>query len=167
MYSSFRTSLNVTNNECTINYSILRHVIVEAREASVDGPQTPPVGPSCRWGLRASWRGLRASLMGLRTSQQGLRAGWGGLRAGWKGLRASQQGLRASQQGLRASQRGDGRTDVRTDGQTDGISPHSTGFRPLSGPLPCYLLQLHHIKEAGQGYCGPHDAFRRFIIAFF
>ena len=27
---------------------------------------------------------------------------------------------------------GDGRTDVRTDGK----SPHSTGLRPLSGPLP-------------------------------
>ena len=26
--------------------------------------------------------------------------------------------------------------DGRTNGQTDGKSPHSTGLRPLSGPLP-------------------------------
>ena len=26
----------------------------------------------------------------------------------------------------------------RTDGRTDGKSPHSTGLRPLSGPLPCH-----------------------------
>ena len=26
--------------------------------------------------------------------------------------------------------------DGRTDGRTDGISPHSTGLCPLSGPLP-------------------------------
>ena len=36
--------------------------------------------------------------------------------------------------------RTDGRTYVRTDGRTDGRtygkSPHSTGLRPLSGPLP-------------------------------
>ena len=36
-----------------------------------------------------------------------------------------------------------GRTYVRTY----GISPHSTGLRPLLGPLPCYLLQLHHIRS--------------------
>ena len=29
-----------------------------------------------------------------------------------------------------------GRTDGRTDVRMDGISPHSTGLRPLSGPLP-------------------------------
>ena len=30
----------------------------------------------------------------------------------------------------------DGRTDGRMYGRTDGISPHSTGLRPLLGPLP-------------------------------
>ena len=30
----------------------------------------------------------------------------------------------------------DGRTGGRMDGRTDGISPHSTGLCPLSGPLP-------------------------------
>ena len=77
-----------------------------------------------------------------------------------RGLRTSWRGLGASQQGLRASQRG---ADGRTGGRTDGISPHSTGLRPLSGPLPCYVLRFHHIKEAGQGYRWPHDAFWRFI----
>ena len=31
---------------------------------------------------------------------------------------------------------GNGRTDGRTNGRTNGKSPHSTGLRPLSGPLP-------------------------------
>ena len=34
---------------------------------------------------------------------------------------------------------------------------------PLLGPLPCYPLRFQHIKEAGQGYCWPHDAFWSFI----
>ena len=68
----------------------------------------------------------------LRDSWRGGRASWRSLRASQHGLRASQQGQKASQQGLKASQRGDGRTYVRTN----GISPHSTGLRPLSGPLP-------------------------------
>ena len=32
----------------------------------------------------------------------------------------------------------EGGTDGRTDGHTYGKSPHSTGLRPLSGPLPCF-----------------------------
>ena len=37
-----------------------------------------------------------------------------------------------------------------------------------SPELKCVLpLQLHHIKEAGQGYRWPHDAFWRFIILSF
>ena len=34
----------------------------------------------------------------------------------------------------------DGRMDGRTDGRTDGKSPHSTGLRPLSEPLPKNIL---------------------------
>ena len=30
----------------------------------------------------------------------------------------------------------DGQTNGRTNGRTNGKSPHSTGLRPLSGPLP-------------------------------
>ena len=41
--------------------------------------------------------------------------------------------------------------DRRMDGWRDGISPHSTGLCPLSGPLPCYPLRLQNNKEAGQG----------------
>ena len=40
--------------------------------------------------------------------------------------------LWASQPGLRG-----GRTNGRTNERTNGKSPHSTGIRPLSGPLPC------------------------------
>ena len=111
-------------------------------------PQTPPAGPQTLLagpqtlrarlrGLRACWRGLRACWRGLRACWRGLRAGWRGLRASQQGLRASWRGLGASQHGLRASQRGaGGRMDGRADGRTDGISPHSTGLCPLSGPLP-------------------------------
>ena len=31
-------------------------------------------------------------------------------------------------------------------------SPHSRGVCPLLGPLPCYPLRLHHIKEVGKDY---------------
>ena len=31
----------------------------------------------------------------------------------------------------------EGGTDGRTNERTNGKSPHSTGLRPLSGPLPC------------------------------
>ena len=47
-----------------------------------------------------------------------------------------------------------GQMDGRTGRwMADTISPHSTGLCPLLGPLPYYPLQLHHIKEVGQGYC--------------
>ena len=38
-------------------------------------------------------------------------------------------------------------------GQTDRISPHSTGLSPLSGPLPCYVLRFHHIKQCLKCFC--------------
>ena len=41
-------------------------------------------------------------------------------------------------------------------GHMDGISPHSAGLRPLSGPLLCYPLRLHNNKEARESqtiYC--------------
>ena len=48
------------------------------------------------------------------------------------------------------------RTDGRTDGRTYGISPHSTGLRPLSGLLPkkvqlfggLFWAVLRALKEA-------------------
>ena len=49
--------------------------------------------------------------------------------------------------------RTDGWTDGRTNGRTDGKSPHSTGLRPLSGPLPRYSPTLtQKLYKAGQGY---------------
>ena len=69
----------------------------------------PLVHPwACQRALRARWRVLRANLRSLR-----------GLRVSWRSLRASQGG-----------------TYGQTDRRTYGISPHSTGLRPLSGPLP-------------------------------
>ena len=54
-------------------------------------------------------------------------AGWASDLAGWAfGLAGWASGLAGWPRG------GDGRTNVRTDGK----SPHSTGLRPLSGPLP-------------------------------
>ena len=55
-------------------------------------------------------------------------------------LDGPQSQLKGPQNQLGGSQsqlRGPG-GDRRTDGRTDGISPHSTGLRPLSGPLPCF-----------------------------
>ena len=46
--------------------------------------------------------------------------------------------------------RTDGRMDRWTDGHTDGKSPHSTGLRPLSGPLPC-LPHENQGEEQGKG----------------
>ena len=52
--------------------------------------------------------------------------------------------LKKTRDGLmdeRTDKRTDERTYIRTDGQTNECtartSPHSTGLRPLSGPLPC------------------------------
>ena len=84
-----------------------------------------------------------------------------------QGLMANQQGLRISQYGSESQPKKDGQTDGQTDRQTYGISPHFTGLCPLSGPLPCYSLQLHHINKAGQGYRYSHDAFRRFLLLLF
>ena len=56
-------------------------------------------------------------------------AGWASGLAGWpRGGNGRTDG------------RMDGRTDVRTDGRTK--SPHSTGLRPLSGPLPCFPKEV-------------------------
>ena len=46
-----------------------------------------------------------------------------------EGLSEGSEGLSEGPEGLRG---GDGRTYIRTY----GISPHSKGLRPLSGPLP-------------------------------
>ena len=55
--------------------------------------------------------------------------------------------------------------DVRTHGRMDGKSPHSTGFRPLSGPLPCYSPTItQKLYKAGQGYRWPYDASWRLVI---
>ena len=55
-----------------------------------------------------------------------------GLLEGSEGLSEGSEGLPEGSEGLLGGPVGGG----RTYGQTDGISPHSTGLRPLSGPLP-------------------------------
>ena len=57
----------------------------------------------------------------------------------------------------------DGRTGGQTDGQmegctdvrTDGKSPHSTGLRPLSGPLPKKRDKgtADHMMPLGDWFC--------------
>ena len=62
-----------------------------------------------------------------------------------KGLRLCQRGLRDCQEGLRAWGMGK-QMDGWMDGQMAGISPHSTGLFPLSGPLP-KKENLHLVKS--------------------
>ena len=61
--------------------------------------------------------------------------------------RAPKPGGRPLEQAGRP-QGGDGRTDERTD----GISPHSTGLRPLPGPLPKKLLLYDALKKLAIPY---------------
>ena len=78
---------------------------------------------------------------------EGLSEGLEGLPEGPEGLPEGREGLPEGPEGLSGRYQGQGGTDLRKY----GIFPHSTGLCPLSGPLPCYFLRLHNIKEAGQG----------------
>ena len=55
--------------------------------------------------------------------------------------------------GGRTDVRTDGRTYGHTDGRTYGKSPHSTGLRPLPGPLP--KKQDDVKREDGTASCQP------------
>ena len=91
---------------------------------------------------------LLYTLFGLKLT---LRPRWLALRPGWLALRPDWLGLRPSWHSLGPS-RG-GWTDKRTNERTDGKSPHSTGLRPLSGPLPYYSpTSTQKVYKAGQGY---------------
>ena len=74
----------------------------------------------------------------LEGSNKGYRSGacLAGSEARLAGSKACLAGSKACLAGSWALEGGDGRTDERTDGRTNGKSPHSTGLRPLSGPLP-------------------------------
>ena len=82
-------------------------------------------------------KGLSEGLEGLPEGLEGLPEGFEDLPEGPEGLLG---GLRACYWGLSRGSQGQG------DKWMDGISPHSTGLCPLSGPLPCLLLRLHNIK---------------------
>ena len=81
------------------------------------GPETPLAGP------QAALASPHSSRAGSQTPQAGPQTPLAGPRPFWQALNPQWMG---------------GRTDVRTY----GISPHSTGLRPLSGPLPCYPLEI-------------------------
>ena len=116
--------------------------------------------------MRASLRskGLPKGPQSLLKGSEGLPEGPESLPEGPEGLAEGPGGLTEGPEGLPEGLEGlpgvPGGTDVRRhrqtigqmDGRTDRIFPHSTGVCPLSGPLPCYPLRLHYIKEAGQGY---------------
>ena len=98
---------------------------------------------------QATWWALRPLWLALRPLWLAFRPLWLALRPLWLALRHLQLALLPLQQ-LSDPLYGKW-TDGQTYGRMDGIYPHSTGLRPLSGPLPCYPLRLHNIKEAGQG----------------
>ena len=117
-----------------------------------EGPEGLLEGPE---GLS---EGSEAFQRGLRACQRVLKACQRGLKACQRGLRAYQRGLRACQESLRAYQRAWG-MDVWTYGRRDRISPLSTGFVPLSGPLPknhfyelCSRITSKQIKTDACGW---------------
>ena len=69
---------------------------------------------------------------GLPEEPEGLPEGPEGLPEVPEGLPEGPEGLPEGPESLPGGWGGDG----WTDGRTDRISPHSTGLRPLSGPLP-------------------------------
>merc|ERR1712015_325181 len=103
-------------------------------------PSVPPPGPSSQaWlaGPQAWLVGPQAWLAGPQAwlaGPQAWLAGWASGLTGWASGLASWLGLRPDWLGLRPGWMSQG--GGRTYGQTDGKSPHSTGLRPLSGPLP-------------------------------
>ena len=80
---------------------------------------------------------------------EGLPEGSEGLQEGPEGLPEGPEGLPEGPEGLAGGSGGG--TYVRMDGRMYGISSHSTGLRPLSGPLPYYPLRPLNSKKAGQG----------------
>ena len=115
-------------------FSSLRNVvIVKASKSTLSSTRAAFLGSGPNRGRSpVEWRDFLSVRLSVHSSPMK------GPRASQAGLRPSQSGLRTSQAGLRASRGGRvyGRTDEQTDGRTDGKSPHSTGLRPLSGPLP-------------------------------
>ena len=86
--------------------------------------------PLASWqALRPLWQALRPLWQALTPLGQALRPLRQALRPLWQALRPLWQALNSH------------RMDRQTDVWTCGISPHSTGLCPLSGPLPCYLLE--------------------------
>ena len=148
--SSLCVPLIIMGRECLISlHKVPLHGIDVFLFQSFLFGQRPQQGTkSCKMGRNSVCLSIRPSIRPPLAGPQTLLAGLQTLLTGPQTLRASWRGLRARQQGLRASH-----MDKWMDGRTNRISPHFTGLCPLSGPLPCYFLRLHNIKEAGQGNC--------------
>ena len=117
------------------------------------GPQTPPAGPQTPLaGPQTPLAGPQTPLAGPQTLPAGHQTPWAGPQTPLAIPQTPLAGLQTPTASEPFGRPMDGSTDRQMDGWTYGISPHSTGLCPLSGPLPCYVLRFHHIKEAGQGY---------------
>ena len=114
------------------------------------GPKTPSVGPlTPRAGPQTFTAGPQTPTACPQTPTAGPKIPTAGLQTRLDGqLEAGSEGwLEEEEDGQPV---GSDSRDRRTDGQTEFL--YFTGLCPLSGPLPCYPLRLHDIKEAGQGY---------------
>ena len=89
-------------------------------------------------GLSEGTVGLSEQSEGLPEGPRGLLEGPEGLLEGSKGHPERPEGLPEGPEGLPEGSEAalGGQTYGWTDGWMDGISPHSTGLCPLSGPLP-------------------------------
>ena len=108
-------------------------------------------------GWLAGWLALILGWLALRPGWLALRPGWLALSPAWLALRPAWLALRPDWLGLRPAWLAlgplRGGTDGRMDRWTVGKAPHSTGLRPLSGPLPCYSpTSTQKLYKAGQGY---------------
>ena len=80
-----------------------------------------------------------------------------GLDSASQGLARASLGLAWASPGLAQASGGNDRwTDGQTNGRIDGISPHSTGLRPLSGLLPKKAEEEekpvnHHFQDVSLG----------------
>ena len=84
--------------------------------------------PRCEGFSEGLSEGLSDSLL---EGSEGLPKGFEGQPEGSQGPSEGSKGLPEESEGLPGGTGGG-----RTYGRTDGISPHSTGLRPLLGPLP-------------------------------
>ena len=96
-------------------------------------------------GLPEGSEDLSEVSVGLSEGSEGLPEGPEGLPEGLEGLPEGPEGLSEGPEGLPEGPGGGG--GERMYGRTDGVSPHSTGFSPLSGPLPKNAFSKRDTQE--------------------